>query len=120
MLLRQLKLFFRQLPAGRRALALVWEAARGWTVAWAILLVAQGLIPAGQALLPQSLVQPAGGRAGVGIDRASGPGNRKPLDTGTTLVQLSFLGQGGTGRAGAGRGPPAHPHSGSAPGLGLL
>jgi ATP-binding cassette subfamily B protein len=55
MLLRQLKLFFRQLPAGRRALALVWEAARGWTVAWAILLVAQGLIPAGQALLLRAL-----------------------------------------------------------------
>ncbi len=55
MLLRQLKLFFRQLPAGRRALALVWEAARGWTVAWGILLVAQGLIPAGQALLLRAL-----------------------------------------------------------------
>ena len=55
MLLRQLKLFFRQLPAGRRALALVWEAARGWTVAWAVLLVAQGLIPAGQALLLRAL-----------------------------------------------------------------
>jgi len=61
-----------------------------------------------------------GGRAVVGIDRASGPGNRKPLDTGTTLIQLSFLGQGGTSRAGARRGPSSHPHSGSAPGLGLL
>jgi|CZKF01.1.fsa_nt_gi ATP-binding cassette subfamily B protein len=56
MLLGQINQFFRQLPAGRRALALVWGAARGWTVAWGILLVGQGLIPAGQALLLRSLV----------------------------------------------------------------
>ena len=55
MLLRQFKLFIRQLPAGRRALALVWRAAGGWTVAWGILLVALGLIPAGQALLLRAL-----------------------------------------------------------------
>ena len=56
MLLGQINQFFRQLPAGRRALALVWGAARGWTVAWGILLVGQGLIPAGQALLLRALV----------------------------------------------------------------
>jgi ATP-binding cassette subfamily B protein len=56
MLLGQINQFFRQLPAGRRALTLVWGAARGWTVAWSILLVGQGLIPAGQALLLRSLV----------------------------------------------------------------
>ncbi len=55
MLSDQIVRFFRQLPAGRRALALVWGAARGWTVAWAILLVAQGLLPAGLALLLRSL-----------------------------------------------------------------
>ena len=48
--------FFRQLPAGRRALSLVWEAAGLWTVAWGVLLVCQGLIPAGQALLLRTLV----------------------------------------------------------------
>jgi ATP-binding cassette subfamily B protein len=48
--------FFRQLSAGRRALALVWGAARGWTLAWSVLLVGQGLIPAGQALLLRTLV----------------------------------------------------------------
>jgi ATP-binding cassette subfamily B protein len=48
--------FFRQLPAGRRALALVWGAARGWTLAWGVLLVGQGLIPAGQALFLRTLV----------------------------------------------------------------
>src|ERR1017187_2278824 len=56
MLLSQINQFFHQLPAGRRALALVWGAARGWTVAWGILLVGQGLIPAGQALLLRTLV----------------------------------------------------------------
>jgi len=56
MLLSQVNQFFRQLPAGRRALGLVWGAAGGWTVAWALLLVGQGLIPAGQALLLRTLV----------------------------------------------------------------
>jgi ATP-binding cassette subfamily B protein len=56
MLLGQINQFFRQLPAGRRALALVWGAARGWTMAWGILLVGQGLIPAGLTLLRRALV----------------------------------------------------------------
>ena len=56
MLLRQARLFFRQLPMGRRALALVWGVAPGWTTAWAVLLVAQGVIPAGQALLLRTFV----------------------------------------------------------------
>jgi ATP-binding cassette subfamily B protein len=56
MLLRQVNRSIRQLPAGRRALALVWEATRYWTLAWGLLLVCQGLIPAGLALLLRSLV----------------------------------------------------------------
>jgi ATP-binding cassette subfamily B protein len=56
MLTGQIKQFFRQLPTGRHALALVWRAAGWWTVAWGILLVAQGLIPAGLALLLRTLV----------------------------------------------------------------
>jgi ATP-binding cassette subfamily B protein len=56
MLTGQIAKFFRQLPAGRRALALVWQAARWWTVVWGALLVSQGLIPAGQALLLRTLV----------------------------------------------------------------
>jgi ATP-binding cassette subfamily B protein len=56
MLFSRFRQFFRQLPAGRRALALVWSAAGGWTLAWGILLVGQGLIPAGLALLLRSLV----------------------------------------------------------------
>jgi ATP-binding cassette, subfamily B, bacterial len=56
MLTSRLRQFFRQLPAGRRALALVWGAAGMWTLVWGILLVGQGLIPAGLALLLRSLV----------------------------------------------------------------
>jgi ATP-binding cassette subfamily B protein len=56
MLTKQVAQFVRQLPAGRRALVLVWKAAGWWTVAWSVLLVLQGLIPAGQALLLRTLV----------------------------------------------------------------
>jgi ATP-binding cassette subfamily B protein len=56
MLRSQIAQFFRQLPAGRRALALIWRSAKWWTIAWAILLIIQGLIPASQALLLRSLV----------------------------------------------------------------
>jgi ATP-binding cassette subfamily B protein len=56
MLRSQIDRFFHQLPAGRRALGLVWVAAGWWTVTWAVLLVGQGLIPAGQALLLRTLV----------------------------------------------------------------
>lgn len=56
MVRNQINQFFRQLPAGRRALALVWGAAGWWTVAWGLLLVGQGLVPAGQALLLRTLV----------------------------------------------------------------
>lgn len=56
MLTKQIAQFVLQLPAGRRALKLVWSAAGWWTVAWSVLLVLQGLIPAGQALLLRTLV----------------------------------------------------------------
>ena len=56
MVLSQIKQFVRQLPAGRRALVLVWGAAGWWTLAGGVLLVGQGLIPAGLALLLRALV----------------------------------------------------------------
>lgn len=46
----------RQLPAGRFALQLVWQATRGWTVLWGCLLLCQGLLPAVLAVLLRSLV----------------------------------------------------------------
>jgi len=56
MLKKQITEFIRQLPAGRRAIVLVWKATRWWSVAWGVLLIAQGLIPAGQVLLLRILV----------------------------------------------------------------
>ncbi len=56
MLTDKIAQFFRQLPTGRRALALVWRAAGWWTVGWGILLVVQGLIPAALALLLRTIV----------------------------------------------------------------
>lgn len=43
-------------PLMGKGLRLVWQAARGWTVAWSILLLAQGLIPAAQVYLTRMTV----------------------------------------------------------------
>jgi ATP-binding cassette subfamily B protein len=45
-----------QLPYLPRALALVWEVARPWTIAWIALLVLQGLLPAASVYLIRPLV----------------------------------------------------------------
>jgi ATP-binding cassette subfamily B protein len=45
-----------RLPLMSRGLGLVWRAARPWTVAWAGLLVAQGLVPAAQVWLTRTAV----------------------------------------------------------------
>ena len=45
-----------QLPYLPRALALVWEVARPWTVAWIVLLIVQGLLPAATVYLTKLVV----------------------------------------------------------------
>ena len=45
-----------QLPYLPQAFALVWAAARRWTVAWAIMLVLQGLLPVATVYLTRALV----------------------------------------------------------------
>jgi ATP-binding cassette subfamily B protein len=45
-----------QLPYLPRALALVWEVARPWTIAWIVLLIVQGLLPAATVYLTKLLV----------------------------------------------------------------
>lgn len=45
-----------QLPYVPRAFVLVWAAARRWTVAWAVLLVVQGLLPTATVLLTRAVV----------------------------------------------------------------
>ena len=56
MLLSKLVQAVKQIPAGFRALVLVWKATQGWTIAWAVLLLCQGVTPAGVALLLRSLI----------------------------------------------------------------
>ena len=45
-----------QLPNLPRALALVWEVARSWTIAWVVLLILQGLLPAAIVYLTKLVV----------------------------------------------------------------
>lgn len=45
-----------QLPYLPRALKLVWEVARPWTIAWIVLLIVQGLLPAGIVYLTKLVV----------------------------------------------------------------
>ena len=45
-----------QLPNLPRALALVWQVARPWTISWVILLVIQGVLPAASVYLTKLLV----------------------------------------------------------------
>lgn len=52
----RLKQSYTQLAQIPRALGLVWEAARGWTLAWAVLLIIQGLLPAATVRLSKYLV----------------------------------------------------------------
>ena len=63
MLREQVLRAFRLLPAGRRALRLVWEATGAWSILWASLLLTQSLLPAGQALLLRALVNRLAGAA---------------------------------------------------------
>ena len=45
-----------QLPNLPRALALVWQVARAWTIAWVVLLIIQGLLPAATVYLTKLFV----------------------------------------------------------------
>ncbi len=45
-----------QLPHLPWALRLIWQATRGWTLAWAALVVAQGVLPVAVVLLTRTLV----------------------------------------------------------------
>src|SRR6476661_763571 len=45
-----------QLPNLPRALALVWQAARPWTIPWVLLLIIQGLLPAALVYLTKLFV----------------------------------------------------------------
>lgn len=55
-LFTKLRKALAQLPFLPRALKLVWEVARPWTIAWVVLLIVQGLLPAGIAYLTKLIV----------------------------------------------------------------
>ena len=47
---------YKSIPIISRGLGLVWQAAPVWTIAWSILLLLQGLVPAAQIYLTQQTV----------------------------------------------------------------
>lgn len=47
---------FTKWPFLPKAFVLVWSAARPWTIAWAVLLIIQGLLPTGTVLLTRSVL----------------------------------------------------------------
>ncbi|MGI9066677.1 MAG: ABC transporter ATP-binding protein [Pyrinomonadaceae bacterium] len=52
----KLRKVLAQLPYLPRALRLVWEVARGWTIAWTVLLIIQGILPAALVYLTKLVV----------------------------------------------------------------
>ena len=52
----RLQQIYAQLPYLPQALALVWGAARGWTIIWGVLLLIQGLLPAATVYLTREVV----------------------------------------------------------------
>jgi ATP-binding cassette subfamily B protein len=71
-LVSKIHLALRQLPHLPRTFRIVWTAAKTWTIAWAAIMVVQGLLPASIALLARRfvnslvLVLKAGGRSDAG------------------------------------------------------
>ncbi|HJU93465.1 MAG TPA: ABC transporter ATP-binding protein [Pyrinomonadaceae bacterium] len=55
-LFTKLRKALAQLPYLPRALKLVWEVARPWTIAWVVLLIVQGLLPAAVVYLTKLIV----------------------------------------------------------------
>lgn len=55
-MIKNLRKFVRQFSYLPQTLSLIWTAARAWTLAWAILLIFRGLLPAATIYLTRSLV----------------------------------------------------------------
>ena len=72
-MLTKLRNAWARLPLLPRALALVWQAARYWTMGWAALLVIQGLLPVATVYLTRQVVDglAAGGGQPAAIGRRS-------------------------------------------------
>jgi ATP-binding cassette subfamily B protein len=83
----RLRKLLAQLPYLPRALALVWSAARGWTLAWVVLLVIQGLLPVATVYLSRTLVNRLAAAVGRGADWAS----VRPLAVPAALLGATLL-----------------------------
>ena len=82
LILAKMRKWAAQLPYLPRALALVWAAARRWTVAWAGLLCLQGVLPVAQVYLVKAVIDR--------VVSASGPeGARRELPAVLVLVTLT-------------------------------
>jgi ATP-binding cassette subfamily B protein len=64
----RLRDFANQLVYIPRTLRLIWEAAPGWTVAWALLLLIQGFLPAANVYLTRLLVDSLTVALGGGVE----------------------------------------------------
>ncbi|HJP90391.1 MAG TPA: ABC transporter ATP-binding protein [Pyrinomonadaceae bacterium] len=73
-----------QLPYLPRALKLVWEVARPWTIAWIVLLVVQGLLPAATVYLTKLVVD--------GVVAAVNSGSSWPNVRHVLLLLISLAG----------------------------
>lgn len=51
----------------RAAIALIWSAAAGWTIAWAVLLIVQGVLPAAIIAITKWLVDSVAAAVGAGV-----------------------------------------------------
>lgn len=60
---------FSQLPYLVKAFNLVWQAAKNWTVIWAVLLIVQGLLPIATVYLTQQLVDSLVAALNVGVSQ---------------------------------------------------
>jgi ATP-binding cassette, subfamily B, bacterial len=59
------------IPHLLRTLRLVWKAARGWTTAWVLLLLVQGLLPVAAVYLTRLLVNALAAAVGQGVSFAN-------------------------------------------------
>ncbi len=85
-----LRRFVGRLSYLRQTWWLVWAASRGWTLAWAVLLVAQGLLPAVTVYLTRLLVDSLVAMAGSG---SSWEAIRPTLTLAALMAGLILLGE---------------------------
>ncbi|MBW4509596.1 MAG: ABC transporter ATP-binding protein/permease [Scytonematopsis contorta HA4267-MV1] len=63
----KVKTFFSQLSYLPQTFVLIWSTSRNWTLAWILLLVIQGMLPAATVYLSRLLVNSLVGTVGAGI-----------------------------------------------------